>query len=534
MKKNSTITVNPNVGRITEGLRDTGYSVDTAIADLIDNSIAAGATFIDVRIALKDDGKPVVAVGDNGHGMDQEALINCMRYGSQAQESISRLGKFGIGLKTASTAFCRRVLVVSRPSSKAKALQAAWDLDHLAACGEWELELGKPDKEAQAYLDLCAHKGPGTVVIWEKIDRLLTAEIAPAEEGLRADPQAGPQERLTRLVKNLAEHLALVFQRYLDPAFEQTRTVRLHLNGEAIQPWNPFCPDVANNAGTHILTVPYGDETVPIVITAHLLPRAENFADENRREAANLVANRQGIYVYRENRLIHGPDWLGIHAQDPAWTLLRVSLSFDARMDSVFMVDIKKSRVLINEHLYAWLKNSFLPSILQRAEERWRQGVAETSRKTAQMRHAVSDNTISQHLEAVRKADVLEIFPNKHEAMVRNNNGTVMAAVAVLENLEAPLRHIHTSALGQDDLLWEPSLVNKAPAVTLNTGHPFYSKIYMPNEQNTVLVQALDMLFWSLAQAEINNVTAESRDYFAAMRQELARNVAKLTDHLPD
>lgn len=533
MRENSCITVAPDVGRITEGLRDTGYDLNTAIADLIDNSIAANATFIDVRIGVKENGDPVVGVGDNGHGMDEEMLINCMRYGSQTEDSATHLGKFGLGLKTASTAFCRRLVVASRAGANEKALQAVWDLDRLAQSGEWELEFSPADAETLEYLDLCTQKGPGTAVIWQKIDRLLTAEAEPASHEFASGSLDDIDERLNRITKNLREHLAMVFQRYLDPAWEDTRTVRLCLNGEVVEPWDPFCKEFSDGAGTHILTVSIGEDVAPITITAHLLPRAETLP-EDVRAAARIDTNRQGIYVYRENRLIHGPDWLNIQAADPIWTLLRVSLSFDSRVDSVFMVDIKKSRVLINEHLYAWLKKSFLPSLLQKAEERWRQGAAETTRQTSETRHAVSDNVIAQHLPSLRKADVLEIRAESNEALVRNNSGTAKASVNIISDENSPLRHIYVEAAAHDDLLWEPALINGAPAVALNVGHPFYTRVYMPNEQNSPLVQGLDMLFWCLAQAEVNNVTEESRERFTALRAEFARNLGKLAQILPE
>lgn len=533
MKNVNFVTVAPSVERITEGLRDTGYDLNTAVADLIDNAIAANATFIDVRLGLKENAEPVVAVGDNGHGMNESALVDCMRYGSPEQASASRLGKFGMGLKTASTAFCRRVVVASRVKTKAKTVQAAWDLDRLAASGEWQLELGKPGKQAQEYLDACTQKGPGTVVIWEKIDRLLTAELAPNGADSFGE-QPDPVNRLERITQSLRDHLALVFQRYLDPAFELTRTVSLHLNGVRISPWNPFVPEYSDLTGTHILTVTQGGETAPIMVTAHLLPREEALPDEAARANARIEAARQGIYVYRENRLIHGPDWLGIHQQNPAWTLLRVSLSFDARIDNVFMVDIKKSRVLINEHLYAWLKNAFLPALLQKAEERWRQGAAETTRKTAQMRHSVSDQVICRQRDSLRKAEILELHPQSGEAQVRNNTGTAMARLAIINAEQPELAAIFPSTGMPDGVLWEPAVINGAPAVKLNVAHPFYSKVYVPNEQNSTLIQALDSLLWSLAQAEVNNLSTDSRDQFAAMRAELARNLAKLMHDLPE
>ena len=121
-----TIDVPPDVARVSEGLRDTGYEFNTAVADIIDNSISAGATIVDVRMATDFMNNVVVSVGDDGCGMDRDGLINAMKYGSKKRDDPSSLGKFGLGLKTASTAFCRRLAVISRNSQGGAPIRAAW------------------------------------------------------------------------------------------------------------------------------------------------------------------------------------------------------------------------------------------------------------------------------------------------------------------------------------------------------------------------------------------------------------------------
>ena len=147
------LDVPPDPERISEGLRDTGYEFSTAVADIIDNSIAAGATVVDVRMAIDFGGKIFVSVADNGCGMDREGLINAMRYGSRRRVDPSSLGKFGLGLKTASTAFCRRLSVISRNSAAGPLLKATWDLDHIAQSEKWELLLGSSGPEEKKQLN---------------------------------------------------------------------------------------------------------------------------------------------------------------------------------------------------------------------------------------------------------------------------------------------------------------------------------------------------------------------------------------------
>ncbi len=124
------IILQPDPARVMEGLRDTGYEFNTAMADIVDNSIAADATIIKVKVDLRPDNSTVVYVADNGVGMDMNGLLNAMKYGSSERIDPSSLGKFGLGLKTASTAFCRKLSVLSK-NSKSEYNKVCWDLDFI-------------------------------------------------------------------------------------------------------------------------------------------------------------------------------------------------------------------------------------------------------------------------------------------------------------------------------------------------------------------------------------------------------------------
>ena len=108
----------PDPARLVEGLRDTGYQVNTAVADIIDNSIAADATHVEVEFKLRYDGALMLRIWDDGTGMEPDVLIKAMRYGAPARPSKASLGKFGLGMKTASTAFCRRLTEIGRASCR--------------------------------------------------------------------------------------------------------------------------------------------------------------------------------------------------------------------------------------------------------------------------------------------------------------------------------------------------------------------------------------------------------------------------------
>ncbi len=176
----------PDPARTMEGLRDMGYSFETAVADLVDNSIAANATTVDINVQLDFRGQVRLSIADNGDGMDRDHLQEAMTYGSVRRPDPASLGKFGLGLKTASTAWCRRLSVVSRPSGEAPPMMATWDLDYVADRGEWLLLVtDEPDLEAVGHLDGVASGHAGTVVQWTRVDRLLRSYADPTGKHAR-------------------------------------------------------------------------------------------------------------------------------------------------------------------------------------------------------------------------------------------------------------------------------------------------------------------------------------------------------------
>lgn len=523
-----TIDVPPDVARISEGLRDTGYELNTAIADIIDNSIAAGASTIDVRMAADFLGNVVISVADNGCGMDRDGLINAMKYGSKKRTDPSSLGKFGMGLKTASTAFCRRLGVISRCNSESDALRATWDLDSLSQSNSWGLEIATPEPHEFQLLNDVAAEGSGTVVLWEKIDRILP-------DYKRGDGKPF-KNAMKRLEEALREHISLVYQRFLDPNDARARTLEIRLNGVPVGAWDPFCiaevlaPIVDKEVPVQL---PNGKET-SFRIRAFILPRKEEFKNDKNRIDAKISNERQGVYVYRENRLIHGPDWLGMYKQEPHFSLLRVELSFDHTLDDAFQVDIKKSRILLNEHLYEWLRDSFFAAPRREAETRYRKGIAGAATGAAALLHSTSNNAIHQKVQGLKLASVSEVNAESGEAHITNNAGQATAKLRIITTDQKDTVHVVTSETLDNGVLWEASLVNGGAGVVLNTGHPYYPKAYLPNKSNSVVIQALDFLLWSLAQAELNNVNDDNKDAFEEFRIEVSRNLKKLVADLPE
>ena len=216
----NTFDLQPDPARIVEGLRDTGYDFNTAMADLVDNSIAANATKIKVKVDMTPNGEICVYIADNGCGMDMEGLQNAMRYGSKQREDAASLGKFGLGLKTASTVFCRSLSLLSK-SETSDYNKVQWDLDEICRRHEWSLLNPDVDKDEIDILEDVTGGKSGTLVIWEKVDRLMkTYERTSAQRNAFA-----------KIIESLAFHFSMVYQRFLDKSiYENAHKIYLYIN----------------------------------------------------------------------------------------------------------------------------------------------------------------------------------------------------------------------------------------------------------------------------------------------------------------
>ena len=522
------LDVPPDPERIIEGLRDTGYEFNTAMADVIDNSIAAGAGNIDITIAMDFSGAVAVSVADDGCGMDRDGLVNAMRYGSRQRANQASLGKFGLGLKTASTAFCRRLSAVSRGSDGGGVMKATWDLDHIARVGRWELQLVEASRNETALLDAVAKGKPGTLILWENIDRLLKTYAKPDGKAAKT--------ALKRYEDELRFHVAMVYQRFLDSNDARAQDVSIRINGRPVAPWDPYClPLTEKPAAEKVMKVETGDgASAAFTVRVFILPRKSEFPDEETLKEARLTNDKQGIYVYRENRLIHGPDWLDMYSKEPHMTLCRVELSFDHKLDDAFQVNIKKSRILLDEVLYDWLRNNFLPGPRREASERYRKGVDAVVSGTAALLHAVSNNAIHAQADNLKTAELEGVDGATGNVTVSNKNGVTKLRIKLVEEKNSGECHVQPVDSLQDGLLWEPAFINGNQAVRINTGHSYYQRVYIPNRRSGVTVQGLDSLMWGLCAAELGNVSESNRQNFEEMRYEVSRILRRLADDLPE
>ncbi len=318
----------PSASSLIEGLRDFGYTLETALADVVDNAISAGASRIDV-FADVDPVAPRLAVLDDGAGMSEAELHAAMRPGSSnplAQRRKDDLGRFGLGMKTASFSQCRRMTVVTRKSGMLSA--AIWDLDHVAETDRWSV-LVPADPDQIDWVEKL--NGDGTIVIWEHLDRVVG--------------QDNPEQRARQFTKSLdeaASHLELVFHRFL-VSEGPSRQVSMYLNNRQLKPFDPF--NRKNPATVHgpQENIKVGDDMVrvqPFTLPHHSKVSSNEW---ERLAGASGYARSQGFYVYRARRLIVWGTWFGLMRQSEPTKLARVQIDIPVGMDEAWKVNVLKA-----------------------------------------------------------------------------------------------------------------------------------------------------------------------------------------------
>lgn len=337
----------PDAARTVASLRDIGYDTPHAIADLVDNSIAAGATDIDVTFTFAGE-QSWIRVTDNGTGMDAGKLQEALRYGSDREYGGADLGKFGFGLKTASTSQCRRVTVASRGAQQNARLEVrCLDLRHIEETRRWEiLVLDGSDQLEHVSKPLKDHTG--TVVLWEDLDRILEYKD-PWGEWAR--------KKLLALAEDVDQHLAMVFHRFLAGEVKDRPRLMITINETStVEPWDPFCRSELKTESFPAKDLKVaGEGGVGFVrVNSYVLPAQRDFSSDAawRRASGPMQWNRQqGLYIYRANRLIQSGGWNRLRAQDEHTKLARMSLDFFPNLDAVFGINIAKAYVNLPQEL---------------------------------------------------------------------------------------------------------------------------------------------------------------------------------------
>lgn len=340
----------PPAKSLIQGLRCIGYNFSTALADIIDNSISSDAKHIQV-LSNPDDEEPYVVIFDDGHGMGFKELDNAMTLGSnrdEKEDSEYELGRFGLGLKSASFSQCLRLIVASKNCNRINAMR--YDLKKIQEKNEWLLDiLDSNEIDSLPEIDLLKNAKTGTLVIWQCFDKIM-------------EESDSFKNSFINTIGAAKSHIELVFHRFWDD-------INISFNGHRIEKRDPFLTNAPNHQEGRTMTINVDGQD--IFVTPFVLPYANSLTEDNKRMLGNpkSIYDDQGFYIYRNKRLIIRGSWLRMKIRSEFNKLARVRVDIPSSLDSLWMLDVKKSSAKIPDKIKDQLQISIKDSIVRSKRE---------------------------------------------------------------------------------------------------------------------------------------------------------------------
>jgi hypothetical protein len=352
---------NPNPEFLIKSIAEQGYSLETALADLMDNSITANASRIEVLTKI-DEEPFTLFLSDNGDGMSKESLKRNMQFPSKSPEDSREsndLGRFGLGLKTASFSQTRAFTVLSRKKGTSLFSGLTWDVKHLKDSGKWEIIINSDEEIAEILQQYDTISNdlqngsldfvPNTIVVWKglyKFENFL--DVKNKQDALKEE-----------ITNTTSEYLSIVFHKFME---RRINRVDIRINNTLVKPFNPFPTDNSNLRALEPLQKEFGKDIVKI--QGFVLP---NTSIKETKENSNpwtplnkSLMDMEGLYIYRADRLILFGGWNGLIKKMPRLQLGRLKIDIGNKVDHLFHLNVAKSQINIPHDL----KNSFLRAIV--------------------------------------------------------------------------------------------------------------------------------------------------------------------------
>jgi hypothetical protein len=338
----------PNPEYLIKSIAEQGYSLETALADLIDNSISAEADKIEILTDVSNKECLKMFIVDNGNGMTEKELIQNLKFPSSSVEEKRKetdLGRFGLGLKTASFSQTRKFTVISRKKEEVYNART-WDVDYLKRTGKWRI-IVNTDSEIYEYLKeyrSCSDNyqkqfenlEPNTIIVWHglyKYERFIDSEN-------RAN------SLIEELNKDTIEYLGIVFHRFLQLF---TRPLAIRINHHLVKPFDPF-PIVER---TDLRTLGVYEKLFKgdvFKVEGFVLPATA--IKESKQQGGWITPNKnlmdlEGLYIYRGDRIIHFGSWNGLLKRSGNLKLARLRVDVGNINDDLLQLNVAKSKISV-------------------------------------------------------------------------------------------------------------------------------------------------------------------------------------------
>lgn len=314
------------------------HTLSSAVADLIDNSVDAGATRVVVRLLISKDHLVQVEVVDNGSGMSSDEIDTAMTIGRGREYMPADVGHFGLGLKSASLGFCD-VLTVWSTKRNANPVGRRIRSDDYAndfSCEVLSTAVASGYSDARATI---VGRKTGTTVIWNDV------------KAYRGNSAEEARSWLAERTGTLRAHLGVTYHRLLADgrlAIELVEDDLAHADGAIgipIVAVDPFGYRSSGHPGyPKRLVATVGENRVSMA--CHIWPAKSDLT--GFRIGGQPGANFQGFYIYRNDRLLQTGGWSDSATSIPSRQLARVIVDADETVYKFLRMNPEKSGLKFN------------------------------------------------------------------------------------------------------------------------------------------------------------------------------------------
>ena len=448
----------PNAAKLLSSLRHLDYSNVSAICDIVDNSIDAGAT--EIHVELYADGKRdiySIEISDNGSGMNANELIEAMRLGSESykdHDHHGNLGRYGMGLITASHSIGKRLTVETYKDGHI--FQAIQDLDFIKEHNKFQVHTKVLSEEEKSewineFSEWSNESASGTTVTIEKIDRWGWTLLSTSE-------------------KNVSKTLGQVFRKFIEGGGKAKRFI--YVNGEMVEPIDPVLdlePELLDEATFNI-------EGEDVNVRLYSLP--DNGKQINTSHSINM--QNQGFYLLRNNREIATGETLDLFKKHNDYNFFRAELFYPATLDEVFNTGFTKQRLgIANNQSVKDKIRDFVQTQLKFIKKR-----AEKTRKD--------------------RREKKEDFSQVESFIKRKSNLLTMPAAE--EDGEGRTHTVKFSTESNSEFapLYNCEVKGKITTIVWNVDHPFYKDFIIPYESDKNVLHPICFLIFTLATQELS------------------------------
>lgn len=345
----------PQADKLMGSMRHMGYSFESAVADVIDNCISASCENVHLLFPTDRLAPLYMGILDDGYGMSNNALFEAMRYGctsSEEERAVDDLGRFGLGMKSASLSQCRVLTVVSVYNGMTNAY--TWDYNIILKKKKWVvLELTQLEIDALPYIDLLKAQKQGTLVLWSDFDVLSKSSDGQVYDALRD------------MCRALEDYLSLIFHRYMS---SKTKKLSIYINNLKLKPLDPFLEDHQKTTTKPERTIALSDSKGIerlIRIKTFVLPFISDLSDKDKRLVGGIenLRQKQGFYVYRNQRLIIWGTWFGMKPRAELTKNARIRVDIPNSLDDIWSIDIKKQTASIPKRIQNQLRQTVMDAL---------------------------------------------------------------------------------------------------------------------------------------------------------------------------